>query len=141
MLGRNGITTTAATIAAVLLAACGGGGSGGDSGGGTSSGTVPPPDASPGGIWEGTSTASGADIIGLVAETGEFHFISFDNVQYFGSVDVNGASVSGTFTGVTNFGYSFSDGTTSGAGTLSGTVDERDSLTGSTDFTTAGGEI
>lgn len=65
----------------------------------------PPPDASAGGIWQGTESSTGLEILGLVTETGEAHFIRSDGVQYFGTVEVDVNSVSGDFTGVTPIGF------------------------------------
>lgn len=115
----------------ILTASCGGGGEGD----GPPNPPPPPPDASPGGIWVGT-TSTGATVVGLVTETGEFHFLQDDGVQYFGTVGISQDSVSADFTGVTEFGTAFTDGSTTGTGTLTGTVQERDSLTGDSTFTT-----
>ena len=80
-----------------FIAGCGGGGGGG---GGSDTGSVAPPpaDASAGGIWEGTESSTGLEILGLVTETGEAHFIRSDGVQYFGTVEVDVNSLSGDFT-------------------------------------------
>lgn len=130
---RTASNLALALAAAVLLGACGGGG--GDS---ASPNPPAPQNASLGGIWEGT-TSTGSQVLGLIAETGEFHFLQDDGIQYFGTASTSQNSVSGTFTGVTELGTAFLDGSTSGTGTLSGTVQARASLTGSTSFRTAGG--
>lgn len=117
-----------------LITGCGGGGGG-------SSNTPPPPppvNASAGGIWEGI-TSDGAQVLGLVTETGEFHFLQDDGVQYFGTAVTSQNAVSANFTGVTEFGTAFLDGSTSGTGTLTGTVQERMSLSGTSNFRTAAG--
>lgn len=125
---KLGLTALAGT-----LVACGGGGGG-------SSNTPPPPpppvNASAGGIWEGT-TSDGAEIFGLVTETGEFHFLQDDGVQYFGTVTTSQNAVTANFTGVTEFGTAFPDGSTSGTGTLTGTVQARVSLSGTSNFRTS----
>jgi hypothetical protein len=118
-----------------LIAGCGGGG-GSDSG----SVTPPPSDASAGGIWEGTEDSTGLEIVGLVTESGEFHFIRSDGVQYFGTAEIDVNTVSADFTGVTPVGTAFPDGSVSGTGTLAGTVQERQSMTGSTTFRTSAGD-
>lgn len=115
----------------VLTTSCGGGG-----GDGSSNPPPPPPDASPGGIWVGT-TSIGATVIGLVTETGEFHFLQDDGVQYFGIVDTSQNALSADFTGVTEFGTAFADGSTTGTGTLTGTVQERNNMSGDSTFATA----
>lgn len=120
--------------ALVLLGGCGGGG-------GSSQAPTPPPvtNASPGGIWEG-KLGSGQDVIGLVAESGEFHFLDVDELtQYFGSVSVNGNATSGQFTGYTAIGFEFPDGTTRGTGSLTGTVQARSTFTANSTFTTSAG--
>ena len=113
-----------------LIASCGGGG-----GDGPSNPPPPPPNASAGGIWEGTSS-TGETIVGLVTETGEFHFLQSDGVQYFGTVETSQNALSADFQGVTEFGTAFIDGSTTGTGTLNGTVQERNSISGDADFTT-----
>jgi hypothetical protein len=111
-----------------LSAGCGGGGGGGAAN--------PPPNASPGGIWAGTSSTGGT-ILGLVTETGEFHFLQDDGIQYFGTVSTSQNAISANFTGVTQIGTALVDGSTSGTGTLSGTVQERRSMSGNSTFRTA----
>ena len=120
----------------VLSAGCGGGGGDGD---GSPNPPPPPPDASPGGIWAGT-TSNGTTVVGLVTETGEFHFLQDDGVQYFGTVETSENELSADFTGVTEFGTAFADGSTTGTGTLTGTVQERTSMSGESNFTTALGD-
>jgi len=111
--------------------------SGGCGGGGGSSNAPPPPaNASPGGIWAGTSSI-GVTILGLVTENGEFHFLQDDGIQYFGTVNTSQNALSGNFTGVTQIGTTFLDGSTTGTGTLTGTVQERMSMSGNSTFRTA----
>ena len=121
---------------ALLMAGCGGGGGGG----GSSQAPAPPPvtNASPGGIWEGT-LGSGQEVLGLVTETGEFHFLTDELTQYFGTVSVNGNSVSAQFTGYAAIGFQFPDGTTRGTGSLTGTVQARSTLTANSTFQTSAG--
>lgn len=117
-----------------VTAGCGGSSSGG---GGSSNPPPPPPpsNASPGGIWEGTSS-NGTTLLGLVTETGEFFFIQSDGVQYVGHADTTENELSVRFSGVTAFGTTFPDGSTSGDGTLTGTVGERSTITGDAHFST-----
>lgn len=127
--------SAAVLLCAVLMAGCGGGGGGG------SSQPVPPPitHASPGGIWAGT-LGTGQEVLGLVAESGEFHFLDVDElVQYFGTVSVNGTAVSAQFTGFAVLGFGFPDGTTRGTGSLTGTVQARSTFTASSTFQTSAG--
>jgi hypothetical protein len=123
------------------LAGCGGGGGSDSSGGSTSGGgAAAPANASTGGIWNGTDQATGLALVGLVTETGEFHFIRSDDTQYFGTLTTSGNNVSGNLTGVTAVGYMFPDGSTTGTGTYTGTVQARATLNGSVRFTTQRGE-
>lgn len=124
-------------IAVVLLTACGGGGGGG---GGTTAPTPPVTNVSPGGIWIGVDS-NGGDIAAIVTETGEFHFLSLDDLsQGNGIMSVaNGNNVSGNFQLVTQLGFVFADGTTLADCSLSGTVTERQSMTVTANCTTTAG--
>lgn len=116
-------------IASLALISCGGG---------SSSPAAAPKNASPGGIWKGT-TSGGQVLVGLVTETGEFNFLQADGAQYFCNMVVSGNSVSAGFTGITQVGTTFPNGSTSGTGTLTATITERSTLAGSVTFATAGG--
>ena len=121
------------TIASfVLVTGCGGGGDA------SSSGETQAQSASPGGIWQGTD-GNGLQITGIVTETGDAYFLDSNGTQYFGTVSTSGNNLTGSFTGYTEFGDTFTDGSTSGTGSLTGTVDARTSMSFSTTFTTAGG--
>src|SRR5205807_2794157 len=125
-----------AAVAALvtLLASCGGGG------GYSSSNNPPPPmNASPGGIWLGMESVSGLQVIGLVDEAGDFHFVRSDNVQYVGTASVSVNSVTANFDGYTQVGTTFPDGSTHGTGSVSGTVQARSSLTLMSQFRTDAG--
>ena len=121
-------------LVAVFLASCGGGGGGG----GGAGGSTPPPvqNASPGGIWQGRDP-QGNLILGLVAEDGRFQFLIDDfapYTQYWGTLSVNGNSVSGSNVQV-------AAGTTY-IGTISvtgGSVTARSSLSVTGNFTPASG--
>lgn len=112
-------------------------GSDDDSGGGS---TDPEEEqnASPGGIWQGEGVGA------YVTETGEFHIFFADTVndsfpQYFGSLTTSGNDVSGEFTGYPFYGETYEDGSTHGSGTLTGTVQERSTLTLDVTFETSAG--
>ena len=129
------ILTLLAVVA--LSAACGGGGGGG---GGVSTPVVR--NAAVGGIWEGTATISGQGVsalIGLVAEDGRAHFIQDDGVQYWGTVRSSGNTITASFDGAVEIGDSFIDGSTSGTGSLNGTIQERSTITATVAFATARG--
>lgn len=132
MVQKRSIGLLAALALAVSLGACGGGG---DSG----SAPIVPTNASPGGIWQGTDSFTGLSVTGLVTETGEFHFIRSDGVQSFGTLTVSGNNVTANVTGATPVGGAFPDGSTTGTGTFTGTVQARTSLTGTLAFRTSRG--
>jgi hypothetical protein len=123
----------AALSCTFALAGCGGGG-----GEAAPSATTPPASGgsqSPaptrnavGGIWEGAVPGLGVNVIGLVAENGEFHFIQSDAVQYFGTVSASGSTVSGSYVGVTPVGFTFQDGSLTGTGTLAGSVSSQGTM-------------
>lgn len=121
------------SIAFVWIAACGGGG------GGASTPPNTRVDASPGGVWSGIDSVSGQQMLGLVTEQGEFHFIRADDVQYTGTATTSNNSISATLVGVTPAGYVFPDGSNSGTGTVSGIIQERQSISATVTFTTTTG--
>lgn len=120
-----------------LLAACGGGG-GGYGGGGSN---PPPPNASPGGIWMGTDSVTNLAVEGLVDENGEAHFIRADGVQYIATVTTSGDSFSAHVDAYTPLGTAFPDGSIHATGTVAGTINERVSITATTNFTTDKGSV
>ena len=127
------LTSTLFTFA---LAACGGGG-----GAVANPPVLPPPviNASPGGIWGGIDS-DGELVIALVTETGRFHFLDEFGNQGSGILSVsNGNDVSGNFQLVTQFGFTFPDGTTLADCTLSGTVTERQTMSVTANCTTTAG--
>ncbi len=120
---------TAILALSLTLCGCGGGGS---------ASTAPPPsNASPGGIWQGTDASSGLQVLGVVDEAGEAHFIRSDGSQFVGTVVTSGTNLSANFQGFTQWGSVFADGSTYGNGTLSGTIQERQSITSNVSFTTS----
>lgn len=119
-----------ATIGLSLCVLTGCGSSGGDA-----STPAAVADAKMGGIWEGTSTWGGETqtLIGVTTDDGRFRFVSLDtDGQYVGSISVsNQNQISGSGTGVAPDGSLWSDGSKVATVSLSGTLSERDSLTGS----------
>jgi hypothetical protein len=128
----------AAAVALAILAGCGGGGGDTSSGTSASGGNQPVTNASPGGIWNGTD-GQGLQVTGIITETGEAYFLDSDGTQYFGTVTTSGNDLAGSFTGYTELGKTFMDGSTSGTGTLTGTVDARSTLSFTTTFNSQGG--
>lgn len=132
------ITKLLSTVCAVAVVAGCGGGSGGGTG---SDGGSSVQNASPGGIWSGTDSVSGLQVMGIVDEGGDLHFIRSDGVQYIGTAATNGNSVSATVQGITPLGTAFADGSTSGSGSVSGTIQQRVSMSLTTTFTTSAGSV
>jgi len=123
---------TAAGVA-LLLISCGGGGSG--------IGGAPPPgsSASPGGFWRGTDSVSGLQVTGLVDESGNFHFLRGDGVQYVGTAEVNQSSLTANIEGFAPLGFQFSDGSRHGTGSIAATLQPRKTITATTKFQTDSG--
>jgi hypothetical protein len=108
---------------------------------------------SPGGVWQGRSSLGFDDdddddedeeeldgVVGLVTESGQFHFIQGDGAQLVGTLSTSGDEVSATFVGYAPFGEKFDDGSTTGVGSLSGNLDERSGISADIDFTTSRGD-
>jgi len=115
---------------ALLLAACGGGDDGGSS---------PVPNAAVGGLWEGTTTVAGQTIgtVGIVAEDGRGYVLIEDGALYWGKVVSSGNQITAALTGAVERGLTFTDGSTSGTGSISGTIQPRVSISANSSFTTA----
>jgi hypothetical protein len=60
-------------------------------------------------------------------------------VQYWGTVTSFGNHISPSITGAVQIGYEFPDGSTSGTGSITGTIAARNTITGTSTFTTARG--
>jgi len=123
--------------ALVLLAGCGGGG---DSGSALGGGPIQT-NATPGGIWRGNESVSGLQVIGIADEKGNFNFVRADGVQYVGAAIVNGTSLSANVSGIVPLGFVFADGSAHGTGTLSGTIQARQSISTVTSFKTDFGSV
>ena len=98
----------------------------------------PAQEASPGGVWQGTSSL-GSGVVGLVSESGQFHLIQGDGAQLVGSLSMSGDQLSANFVGYVPFGEKFDDGSTSGVGSVSGNLDERSRISADISFTTSRG--
>jgi large repetitive protein len=92
--------------------------------------------ASATGVWTGTDSVSGLNITALINSGGQATFIRSDGVQFTGTVQVSGNTLAATVDGYSDFGEAFSDGSTYGIGTLSGSVSTASTLTASLTFTT-----
>jgi hypothetical protein len=90
------------------------------------------------GIWSGSDSVSGLGVTAIINSGGDAAFIRSDGVLFTGTVQVSGSALAVTVDGYTVFGgAAFSDGSTSGLGTLNGTVTSAATITASLTFTTA----
>ena len=126
---------TVALLASMVLVGCGGGGGG-------SSNPPPIPSAKVGGFWSGSVTVDGQDtyeVAGVIAEDGRAHFLREHLSHYWGTVTASGNTITANISGAVEYGTLFVDGSTSGSGSMSGTIAERKSITASITFTTERG--
>jgi hypothetical protein len=98
----------------------------------------PEPEASAGGLWQGTSSL-GFGVVGLVSESGRFHFIQDDGVQLVGTMTTSHDALSANFVGYVPIGEKLGDGSTTGVGSLSGDLVERSTISADISFTTSRG--
>jgi len=98
----------------------------------------PEAEASAGGLWQGTSSL-GFGVVGLVSESGRFHFIQDDGVQLVGTITTSQDELSANFVGYVPFREKLGDGSTTGVGSLSGNLVERSSISADISFTTSRG--
>jgi hypothetical protein len=118
-------------IAAAGLASCGGG----------NSTRNPIQGASPGGIWRGTDSMSGLAILGLVDEVGESDFMRADNTQFIGQASTSDSAIYASGGAYAHEGNTFPDGSTHGNWSLNGTIQERQSISATTQLTTDAGTV
>lgn len=127
----------------VLIAGCGGGGGGGSTPPPPPPPPPPPTDSAIGGIWTGELAATGGGTLAfraLIAETGEFRWLDdAQGQQIFGTLDVDGTDVSSTNAiSALPWGSVTPAGSRFGVTDLTGTIEERESLSG--EFMTTGEE-
>jgi hypothetical protein len=127
-----------AVIGSVLLAGCGGGSGAADNqcGSGCANQT---PTQGLAGVWSGTDAGTGLAINGIIDESGYFHFVRADGVQYVGTATATNNSISANIDGYQPIGQTFSDGSTSGSGSISGSLSLRISMQLTDQFVTANG--
>lgn len=94
-------------------------------------------DQSATGVWSGSDSVSGLGVTAIINSGGDAAFIRSDGVLFTGTVQVSGSALAVTVDGYSDFGSAFSDGSTSGLGTLNGTVTSASTITASLTFTTA----
>lgn len=116
----------------LTLIACGGGG-----GGTPATDTTATQSAS--GIWRGTVTSvidgTAYDAVGLITESGEVIFFTEDGEQTLGSITVDGNEFNANLTSYAPLGTLYSQNNSGSiAGTASGTVTEKSSLSGNASY-------
>jgi hypothetical protein len=127
---RRSVYRLVALFICALLASCD------EWGSGSSSST----NVDPGGIWTGVDTVGGGEqMVGIVTEDGQANFIDQNGIQYVGTIDMSGDTFTVNIQGYAPFGSTFSDGSTHGTGTATGTITARQSISGTTTFTTDAG--
>jgi len=72
-----------------------------------------------------------------VAEDGRGYVLIEDGVLYWGTVVSSGNQITAALTGAALRGLTFADGSTSGTGSISGTIQPRVSISANSSFTTA----
>jgi len=113
------------TFTSVVLAGCGGG-----SGGSSAPASTPIIDSAVGGIWEGTTTLTDGtkyETAGFITEEGELRFITEDGAQQVGTISSTGSAINASITEYTAISAPTS-------GTVTGTINSRNTLTGSAKF-------
>jgi hypothetical protein len=90
------------------------------------------------GLWTGTDSASGLQLTGFINANGQADFIRSDGVQFVGTAQVSGTTLDISLNGYTQYNYQFSDGSTFGTGTFSGTFGSGSTISGSLQFATGG---
>jgi hypothetical protein len=120
----------AVVVLALIAAGCGGGGLDSSSSTATNQSAL--------GIWTGTDSQSGLALQAFVNSAGQADFIRADGVQYIGTVQVSGDTLTLTVDGYTNVGNPFTGGVTYGIGTVNGTVTTGTSISATLTFTPTG---
>jgi hypothetical protein len=117
---------------ALTAAGCGGGGLDSSSTTSTNQSAL--------GIWSGTDSQSGQALKAFINSAGQADFIRADGVQYIGTVQISGDTLTLTVDGYTNVGSDFCSGCGSyGIGTVNGTVTTGTSISATLTFTPNGG--
>jgi hypothetical protein len=132
---RSHITVLGLVGATLILIGCN---SGSDS---STSATTTTTNASATGVWSGTDSVSNLAVTAFINSAGEAEFISASGAQLFvGTVQISGSTFDVAVDGYSNFGgTAFSDGSTYGVGTVTGTIVSGSTLTATLSFTTSGG--
>ncbi|MEO7205703.1 MAG: hypothetical protein ABI356_14555 [Steroidobacteraceae bacterium] len=121
----------------LILLGCGGGGNSVASGGSGSADETPTQALA--GVWTGTDAGTGLAITGIIDEGGGFNFVRADGVQYVGTTTATTGSISANFDGYSPVGETFSDGSTHGSGSISGSLSKRNFMHLTDQFTTSMG--
>jgi len=129
-MNSKGISAT--LVATSIITACGGG----SSGSAPADNNPPPVNQALGGLWYGTLTNDmntvTEEFVALSADDGRVRLISVDSdVQFLGSVSVDGTALDGTVRAFADQGVNWLDGSHVVDSAIAGVIDERDSLSGS----------
>lgn len=116
-------------VAALLLGGC----NSSDDGGSGSNPTT----QSASGVWSGTDSVSGDTVVAIINADGTAAFIRSDGLLFTGTAQVSGNTLAVTVDGYPDFPETFADGSTTGLGTLNGTVMTTTSLSAALTFTTS----
>jgi hypothetical protein len=131
---RSHITVLGLVGATLILIGCN---SGSDS---STSATTTTTNASATGVWSGTDSVSNLAVTAFINSAGLADFIRADGLQFVGTVQISGSTLDVAVDGYSNLGgTAFSDGSTYGVGTVTGTVVSGSTLTATLSFTTSGG--
>ena len=93
--------------------------------------------ASPAGIWTGSDSATGLSLTALINSSNQADVIRADGVQFIGTAQASGSDLAIAVDGYTEFGGGFTDGSTKGVGTFSGSFTAEGSISGTLNFTTS----
>ena len=88
------------------------------------------------GIWSGTDSVANLGLTAYVDINGHATFIRDDGVQFVGTLQFSGDTLTASVQGYSGFGGSFADGSTYGTGTVNGTVTTGSALNATLGFTT-----
>jgi hypothetical protein len=80
-------------------------------------------------------------VTGIVDESGNFNFVRGDGVQYVGVASVLGLSLTANIEGIVPPGFAFPDGSGHGTGTITATIQARQTISASTKFQTDLGSV
>lgn len=84
-------------------------------------------------------SATNLQLTGYIDANGQADFIRSDGVQFTGTAEVSGTTLTIALSGYTQYGYAFADGSAFGTGSFTGSFASGSTISGSVDFVTADG--